>query len=120
MNNKKDFKVIQLNGPMGIILAVTIVFAVLCSIIIMPVYGIKFLWNTFISETFEIQTIRLAQASLLWFAIIAVAYGYIRSKISFKFVNATNLPEDSLNKVDYEKFLDKIKEEQENNEKIKH
>ena len=62
---KKGFKVIQLNGISGIILALLAVCAILGSIIILPVYGIKFLWNTYISEGLLVQTIRLSQASLL-------------------------------------------------------
>ena len=119
---KKGFKVIQLNGISGIILALLAVCAILGSIIILPVYGIKFLWNTYISEGLLVQTIRLSQASLLWGAVLAVIYGYLKSKIQFKLVNATTFPKDRLfNKVDYEKFVEQIKKEQEKeDEKINH
>ena len=120
MNKNKNFRVIQLNGPVGLLLAITLVVAVLGSLLIMPIYGIKFLWNTYISESFMIQTIRLSQAALLWGAVLAVVYGYLKSKIQFKFVNASAFPKDRLiNKVDYEKFVEQIKKEQEeNDEKI--
>ena len=117
-NNKKNYKVIKLNGLSGLLLALFLVGVVLSSLFIMPIYGVKFLWNSFISESFDIATIRLSQASLLWFAVLAVAYGYIRSKVCFKFVNAIDLPENKFNRVDYETFLEKIKKEQEDNEKI--
>ena len=114
---KKGFKIIQLNGISGLIMAILTVGAILFSIIVFPVYGIKFLWNTFISESFEIQTIRLAQAALLWGAVLAVVFGYLRSKIQFKLVNASTFPQDRLmNKVDYEKFIEQIKKEEENND----
>lgn len=120
MKKNRNYKVIQLNGPVGLMLALTLVVAVLGSLLIMPIYGIKFLWNTFISTNFNIQTIRLAQASLLWFAVVSVAYGYIKNRICFKLVSSVDLPDNRLNKVDYEKFLENIKKEQEDNEKINH
>ncbi len=116
---KKNFKVIQLNGMSGIILAIIAVVVVVGSFVAFPVYGIKFLWNTTISDYFGIRTIRLSQASLLWFAALSVLYGYLKSRIHFKFVNAGQITENKLNSVDYEKFLEKIKEEEEN-EKINH
>lgn len=116
----KKFKVIQINGVAGLIIAISAVLLILGSIIVMPVYGIKFIWNNYISTSFMIQTIKLSQASLLWFAFIAAGYGYLRSKICFKLVNTADFPDNTLSKADYEKFAEKIKKEQEENEKIHH
>ena len=116
----KKFKIIQINGIAGLIMALSAVVLILGSIIIMPIYGIKFLWNNYISTTFMIQTIKLSQASLLWFAVMAATYGYLRSKICFKLVNTADFQDNMLTKADYEKFAEKIKKEQEENEKIHH
>ena len=115
---KKGFKAVQINGIAGLILALVTVGIILGSIAIMPIYGVKLLWNSFLSENFGIQPIRLSQASLLWFAILALAVGYIKSKIQFKFVNTIDLQNNGFTSVDYEKFIEKIKKEQEENEKI--
>ncbi|MCQ2957643.1 MAG: hypothetical protein MJ180_01940 [Candidatus Gastranaerophilales bacterium] len=117
---KKNFRVIKLDGLTGLFLAITAVVIVVASVVSLPVYGIKFLWNHFLNGYFDVQTIRLSQASLLWFAIIAMIYGYFKSKIHFKFVNVSNFSDAQMNNMDYEKFIEKIKEEQKENEKINH
>ena len=117
---KKNFKVVQLNGIAELILAITIVLIILGTVICLPVYGIKFLWNSFLNGYFDVPTIRLSQASLLWFAIVAIIYGQIRKKIRFKFVNVSNMSDAQLNTMDYEQFMKEIKEEQKENEKINH
>ena len=117
---KKGYKIIQLNGTVGLILILLAILVAIGCVAVLPIYGVKFLWNSFISENFEIQTIRLSQASLLWFAILAVIYGHIRSKVSFRFVSSADIANNMLSKEDYEKFLEHIKKEQENDEKINH
>ena len=117
---KKNFKVVQLNGITELILAIAFVVIVLGVVICLPVYGIKFLWNSFLNGYFDVPTVRLSQASLLWFAIVAVVYGQIRKKIRFKFVNVSNLTDSQINTMDYEQFMKEIKEEQKKNEKINH
>jgi len=117
---KKNFKVVQLNGITGLILAITLVVLVLSAILSLPIYGIKFLWNEFLNGYFDVQTIRLSQASLLWFAIVAVIYGQMRKKIRFKFVNVSNFSDTQMNTMDYDQFVKEIKEEQKENEKINH
>ncbi len=118
--NKKKFKVIQLNGASGLLLILLLVLGLLGSFLILPLYGIKFIWNEFVSVYFNVQTIRLAQASLLWFAIIALIYGYLSKRIQFKFVNSSEFPNNDLKSIDYDKFVEKIKKEQQNDEKINH
>ena len=118
MNRK--YKVIKLDGPLGILMALLVVGLIIGSITIMPIYAVKFLWNTFVSTNFAIPTIRLSQASLLWFAGLAVVFGYFKNRIGFQFVNMSDMPDHTISKVDYEKFIEKIKEEQEENEKIHH
>lgn len=117
---KKNFKVIQLNGLAGLIIILLVVIAAVGSVVVLPVYGIKYFWNEFINTYFNLPTIRLAQASLLWFAALSVCYGYLKKRICFKFVNMADMPDNSIRPMDYDKFMEKIKEEQENNEKINH
>ena len=116
---KKNFKVIQLNGLAGLAIILLVVLAAVGSVVVLPIYGTKFLWNEFISEPFAIQEIRLSQAALLWFAVLAVFYGYLKKRICFKFVNGDDMP-SNINSIDYEKFMEKIKEEQQKDEKINH
>ena len=116
----KKFKVIKLNGPLGLLMALVIVGTIIGSITIMPIYGVKFLWNTYISNSFNVPDIRLSQASLLWFAVISAIIGYLRNKVCFKFVNTADFQDHVMSRADYEKFIEKIKEEQEENEKIHH
>ena len=116
---KKNFKVIQLNGFAGLIIILLVVLAAIGSIVVLPIYGTKFLWNEFVSSAFTIQEIRLSQAALLWFAALAVFYGYLKKRICFKFVNSAEMP-NNINSIDYEKFMEKIKEEQQKDEKINH
>ena len=118
MNRK--YRVIKLNGPFGLLLALLVAGTILGCIAIMPIYGVKFLWNTYVATAFSIPTIRLSQASLLWFAMLAAVAGYLKSKIGFKFVNIDNMEDMTMSRTDYEKFIEKIKEEQEENEKIHH
>ncbi len=118
MNRNRKYKVIQLNGLSGFVLALVLIFTVVASVVVMPVYGVKFLWNEILSASFGISTIRLAQAALLWFAALAVAYGYLKSRIQFKFINQADLPDSTLRQIDYEKFMEQIKKEQQNDEKI--
>lgn len=116
--NKKH-KIIQLNGPVGLLLALVVVLTVVGSIVFVPIYGVKFFWNSFISDMFSISTIKLSQAALLWFAVVAASIGYLKSKICFKFVNTADFPDHAMSKVDYEKFMEEIKKEEEN-EKTHH
>ena len=116
----KKYRVIKLNGFIGLLLAIIAVIMVIGSVTVMPIYGVKFLWNNYISTTFAIRTIKLSQAALLWGAIIAAAFGYVRSKIGFKLVNMSDFPDHTMSETDYEKFMEKIKKEQEENEKIHH
>ena len=116
--NKKNFKVIQLNGLSGLLLLLLLLLSVAGSIAILPIYAVKFLWNEIVSTTFDIQTIRLAQAALLWFAVLSVMYGYLKKRVQFRFVNQSNFSESSLKEIDYEKFIEKIKKEQQNDKKI--
>ena len=116
MNRK--YRVIKLNGPLGILMALLVVGLIIGSIAVMPIYAIKFLWNTYVSTSFAIPTIRLSQASLLWFGMLAVVFGYFRSRIGFQFVNMSDMPDHTMSQTDYEKFIEKIKKEQEENEKI--
>ena len=116
----KKFRVIRLNGPFGLLMALLIVGAIIGCITILPIYGVKFLWNTYISNSFSIPEIRLSQATLLWFAVISTIIGYLRNKICFKFVNVDNFQDHMMSRTDYEKFIEKIKEEHEENEKIHH
>lgn len=115
---KKNFKVIQLNGIAGFIIILLAIVTISGSLFILPIYGVKFLWNEFANGYFNLPTIRLAQASLLWFAVLATAYGYIKKRVCFKFVNMGDFPENNINQMDYDKFMEKIKEEQQNDEKI--
>lgn len=114
----KKYKVIKLDGPLGILAALLVVGLIVGSITVMPVYGVKFLWNTYISTSFGLSTIRLSQASLLWFAMLAIVFGYFRSRIGFQFVNMSDMQDHTMSQTDYEKFMEKIKKEQEENEKI--
>ena len=116
----KKFRVIRINGLAGLFLAITAVILVVGSITIMPIYAVKFLWNSYISTSFNIPAIRLSQASLLWFALVAAVFGYLRSKICLKFVNTDDIQDHIMSKTDYEKFIEQIKKEQEENEKIHH
>ena len=116
----KKFKVIRINGLLGLFLAITAVVLAVGSIAIMPIYGVKFIWNSYISTGFEIPAIKLSQASLLWFALVAAFVGYLKSKICLKFVNTDNFEDHIMTKTDYEKFMEQIKKEQEENEKIHH
>ena len=119
MNRK--YRVIKINGPIGILMALLVVGLIIGSITVMPVYGVKFLWNSYIAETFAvIPAIRLSQAALLWFGMLTLAAGYFKSKIGFQFVNMSDMQDHTLSKTDYEKFIEKIKKEQEENEKINH
>ena len=118
MNRK--FRVIRINGPIGLIIALVAIGIIIGSITVAPIYGVKFLWNNFISNSFGIQTIRLSQASLLWFAIVAATVGYLKNKICFKLIDAANFEDTTLSNPDYEKFMEKIKKEQEEHEKIHH
>ena len=117
---KKNFKVVQLNGIAELILAITVVVIVLGTVLCLPVYIIKFLWNSVLNGYFDVPAVRLSQASLLWFAIVAVIYGQIRKKIKFKFVNVSNMTDAQMNTMDYEQFIKEVKEEQKENEKINH
>ena len=115
---KKNFKVIQLNGIAGFLIIILAIITAVGSLFILPIYGIKFLWNEFINGYFDLPSIRLAQASLLWFAALATIYGYLKKRVCFKFVNMGEFPENNVNKMDYDKFMEKIKEEQQNDKKI--
>jgi len=120
---KKNFKVIQLNGASGIILFLLIVGAILGSILILPVYGVKFIWNYFMNGYFDIQTIRLSQASLLWCAILAIIYGYLKNKIQFRFVNSANIVDNHFRNINYDDIvrkLEKEENEEKNDEKVNH
>ena len=118
MNRK--YRVIKLDGPLGILTALLVAGLIIGSITIMPIYGVKFLWNTYVSANFDISAIRLSQASLLWFAMLAIVVGYFKSKIGFQFVNMADMQDHTMSQTDYEKFIEKIKKEQEENEKINH
>ena len=116
MNRK--YRIIKLDGLTGILAALLTVGLIAGSIIILPVYGVKFLWNTYLSTGFSVPTIRLSQASLLWLGILALVAGYFKNRIGFKFVNMSDMQDHTISRTDYEKFLEKIKKEQEENEKI--
>ena len=116
----KKFKVIRINGLLGLFLAITAAVLAIGSVTVMPIYGVKFLWNSFVSTNFGIPSIRLSQASLLWFALVATAFGYLKSKICLKFVNTDDIQDHMMSGTDYEKFIEQIKKEQEENEKIHH
>lgn len=116
----KNFKVIRINGLLGLFIAVITVVLAVGSIAIIPIYGVKFLWNSFVSTNFGIPTIKLSQASLLWFALVAAFVGYLKSKVCLKFVNTDDIQDNMITRTDYEKFMEEIKKEQEENEKIHH
>ncbi len=116
--NKRKFKVIKLNGFSGLVLLLIVVLTVLLSITVLPVYGVKFLWNELVAPLANISSIRLAQAALLWFAVLAVVYGYLKSRIQFKFINQAELHDSAMRQIDYEQLMENIKKEQNNDEKI--
>jgi len=115
MNRK--FKVIQLDGFSGLLLLL-LVLGVVGSFAVLPVYAVKFFWNEFVNLYFDAPQIRLAQAALLWFAVLSLMYGYLKKRIQFKFINAANFGDNDIRPVDYDKFIEKIKKEQQNDEKI--
>lgn len=118
--NKKNFKVIKLNGLSGLVLILLFICAVVGSLGIFPVYALKFGWNELVTSYFDVPSIRLSQAALLWCAVLATICGYLKKRIQFKFVNQADFPENNLTRLDYEKFVEKIKKEQNNDEKINH
>ena len=117
---KRKYKIIRLNGPTGILFAVCLLIIISAIIAILPIYTLKFLWNNFISTTFAIKTIRLSQAALLWGAIAATIFGYLKTRVNFKYVNMADFHNSNISNTDYKKFIEQIKKEQEENEKIHH
>ncbi len=114
----KKFKVIQLNGLSGLMLLLLLVLGVVGSFAVLPVYAVKFLWNEFVNLYLGAPQIRLAQAALLWFAVLSIVYGYLKKRVQFKFVNTADFSDNNIRPVDYEKFIEQIKKEQQNDEKI--
>jgi len=88
---------------------------VLATIIMLPIYGIKFFWNNMLCNTYDIPQIRLSQASLLWGACLTAIFGYLKSKIRFKFVNVNSMC-DTMSEVERKNFIENIEKEQDIND----
>ena len=114
----KNFKIIKLNGLSGLILFLLLVLGIVGSFAVLPVYAVKFLWNEFVNAFCGAPQIRLAQAALLWFAALAMIYGYLKKKVEFRFVNTTDFSDNNIRPIDYDKFIEQIKKEKQNDEKI--
>ena len=105
--NKKGFRVIQINGMSGLIMAIAIVLIIIGIVFVVPTYGIKFFWNTQIHTRTMLPSISFMQATLLWIAGALIISMFFKNRIRFKFKDVTNLsPEE------YKKLVEEIEKKE--------
>lgn len=111
--NKKDFKVITINGLTGLFLFICLISLVISSLIIMPVWGLKELWNYVVAYYFGGPSIGYLNAILLYLICVLSFYAILRNFIAISFQNAENIEDPE----DLNKLLDKMSEDKETKEK---
>lgn len=106
--NKKDFKVITINGFAGLFLFVCLISFTISSLIIMPIWGLKELWNYVIASYFGGPSIGFLNAVLLYLIIVLSCYAILRNFIAISFHKDDSIdpPEELTN------LLDKMSENQ--------
>jgi sensor histidine kinase YesM len=109
--NKQGFKIVQINGISGLIMAIAVVLMIIGIIFVAPTYAIKFLWNTQIHTRTMLPSISFIQATLLWVAGALVASVFFKNKIHLKFKDVTNLSQE-----EYQKLIEEIESKEKNDE----
>lgn len=105
--NRKGFRVIQINGFSGLILAVMVVLVIIGIIFVAPTYGIKFLWNTQVHTRTALPSISFIQATLLWVAGALCASMFFKNKIRLKFKDVSDLSNE-----EYQRFIEEIEKKE--------
>ena len=105
--NKKGFRVIQINGMSGLIMAILVVFTIIGIVFVAPTYGIKFLWNTQIHTRAALPSISFIQATLLWIAGALILSMFFKNRIRLKFKDVTNLSQE-----EYQKLIEEIEKKE--------
>ncbi len=109
--NRKGFKIIQINGISGLIMAVSVVLIIIGIIFIAPTYGIKFLWNTQIHTRTTLPSISFLQATLLWIAGALIFSLFFKNRIHLKFKDVTGLSQE-----EYQKLIEEIENKENHDE----
>ena len=105
--NKKGFRVIQINGMSGLIMAIIVVLTIIGVVLVAPTYGIKFLWNTQIHTRTALPSISFIQATLLWIAGALVVSMFFKNKIKLKFKDVSDLSNE-----EYQKLIEEIEKKE--------
>ncbi len=96
---RKNFRVIQINGFRGILVALAILACLIAGFVVFPGYVAMELWNFVSVKTMLVPQLALMQGVLLW-GIMVVSYMIIKKRsviVSFK--QPTELSEAELDEV---------------------
>ena len=96
---RKNFRVIQINGFRGIIVALGILACLIAGFIVFPGLVAMSIWNFISAKTLLIPPLGIIQGTLLW-GIVVVSYLILKKRhviVSFK--PPTELSDDELDEV---------------------
>lgn len=103
----KNFKIVQISGISGILLAVILISGILCGFMFFPVWLVMTGWNSLITKSFNVPVINIMQAGLLWSAILITMYILLRNSISIRIQK-----EDPFEKRDISDIITEMKEKE--------
>lgn|SRR5574344_1119047 len=103
MNNK--FKIIQINGLSGLILALFIVCCIVTGFIVFPAFLCMHAWNFIASYFYQIPRMELLHGTMLWLMIACIYFAQNSHKYKIQF-GAQDYEDDEKMK----EILNKIKE----------
>lgn len=106
--NKKDLKVITINGFASLLLIILAASLFLSVLIVAPIWFIKEAWNFIIYSYLAGPAIGYLHAFLLWLMIVLLTYAASRNFVSINFYNADSDDDEVM-----DEFLNHISEKEE-------
>lgn len=97
--NKKDFKVITINGLTGLLLVVFAVSFLVSILLVIPLWLITEVWNSYIVEYFGLPSINYFMAALLWVAGALSTYLVTKKFVSVSFQQIDDLQDGDINDI---------------------
>lgn len=95
----KNFKIVQVHGLSGLLIIGFIAIGLFAGFIIFPIWAVMHLWNYIVAKTILEPQINYYQSTLLWSAVILIAYVYFRKNVSIKIQKEDKADYSELNEV---------------------
>jgi membrane protein implicated in regulation of membrane protease activity len=92
----KNFKVVQLNGLMGLFLLGIIITGMICGFVFFPIWIIMVGWNEIATNMLNMPAISYYQAFLLWICLALCSFLALRNSVSVKVQTNEEIEDEEL------------------------